>query len=168
MAILVLLICGLCAGSNAVDIHVISNTKLSTPPQGCQWNGKWYMPGEEMQKNPCEHCTCDPGTAQLICYVIDCAMPPCVDAVQAPDQCCAVCPNGANCRTKNGTVIKAGHAYKPDLFTTCRCPENRFGFEATTAICYDEHMLVSHASRSFAAVLVSIVSVLVALVVSTV
>ena len=29
-----------------------------------------------------------------MCAIVDCFMPPCVDAVRNPDQCCPVCPNG--------------------------------------------------------------------------
>ena len=29
-----------------------------------------------------------------MCAIADCMMPPCVDSVRPPDQCCATCPNG--------------------------------------------------------------------------
>ena len=72
---------------------VLSSTlpPLKTLPSGCVYNGKMYTEGS-FRPSPCEYCQCHNG--RPMCAIADCMMPPCVDSVRPPDQCCATCPNG--------------------------------------------------------------------------
>ncbi|KAL4230971.1 von Willebrand factor C domain-containing protein 2-like [Mactra antiquata] len=112
-------------------------TTLSLLSKGCLHEGQVYSSGEKFQTSPCVHCVCDP-SGQVLCLAGACVMPPCVDAVNDPDQCCPVCPNGENCRHSDGTIIRKGEVYNPDTKTTCMCPNNDFLFSTHSAICLVE------------------------------
>ncbi|KAL8583305.1 hypothetical protein ACOMHN_057591 [Nucella lapillus] len=106
----------------ATYVLVVVVESSSLPPQiqsGCMHEGKWYPEGS-FQANPCSPCQCQGG--RVFCAIVYCFPPPCVDAVRKPDHCCSTCPNGANCRAPDGSVISAGQSVQINADTTCSCP----------------------------------------------
>lgn len=118
----------------ASTLLIICRAQTTTAPPGCLHNGTWYHVGQSFKTSPCIHCYCT-SSKDTACAITDCTMPPCVDAVRDPAQCCPVCPNGRNCRHTDGTIIKQGEVYHPDPDTTCRCPTNTFGLHGSLALC---------------------------------
>ncbi|XP_046560511.1 von Willebrand factor C domain-containing protein 2-like [Haliotis rubra] len=92
---------------------------LTTTPNACLNNGKYYMVGESFRPTPCEQCFCA-AAGRPACISIDCAVAMCVDAVKSPNQCCSTCPNGLNCK-HGDVIIKMGEVYHPDKATACQC-----------------------------------------------
>merc|ERR1712226_297275 len=98
---LVLATCATCTLSQLLAV---------TQAPGCTQHGHTYAVGESFQPSPCEHCFCSP-SGQVACAITDCFFTMCVDAVHDPKHCCPTCPNGANCKHTDGTIIKKGTTY---------------------------------------------------------
>ena len=59
-------------------------------PEGCtDANGTFYANGEEWNQDDCTFCACDNG--EIMCMVVDCAMPNCEDPIYIDGQCCPTC-----------------------------------------------------------------------------
>ncbi len=59
-------------------------------PEGCtDANGTFYANGEEWNQDDCTFCSCDNG--EIMCMVVDCAMPNCEDPIYIDGQCCPTC-----------------------------------------------------------------------------
>ncbi|CAL1542788.1 unnamed protein product [Lymnaea stagnalis] len=71
------------------------------------------------EETPCYVCTkCVAGVWN--CSSVDCSDKQCVDGYTPPGQCCAVCPNGPNCKTHGATIPLDKTVTLPDGYT-CRC-----------------------------------------------
>ncbi|XP_070211441.1 cysteine-rich motor neuron 1 protein-like [Littorina saxatilis] len=100
-----------------------------TTPKGCvDYNGKvieGLVPGGHWKsKSGCMGCHCD-NDWKAMCYVQDCWVTPCVDSIRKPGVCCAICPNGNNCKTPSGKIVKDGE-YLMDGSMNCSCTAQSF------------------------------------------
>ncbi|KAH3835311.1 von Willebrand factor C domain-containing protein 2-like [Dreissena polymorpha] len=135
------------SGTFGAILPVTDFAPVSVAPAGCTWNGTFYKEGASIHKSPCEPCQCG-HDGHIFCAIVDCFFTPCVDSVHDPTKCCPVCPNGPNCQHKDGTIIKNGETYRPDSLTTCRCPDNHFGFGAAIAVCAHTAPFVQPGNRN--------------------
>ncbi|KAK3580281.1 hypothetical protein CHS0354_023518 [Potamilus streckersoni] len=92
---------------------------LSTP--GCFGTDRnFYNTGDPMPStNPCDvDCICkDTGT--ILCSVMDCAMPFCVNPIRMEGKCCPVC----SCE-QDGVVYNPGQIVNHDPCNPCTCQNN--------------------------------------------
>ena len=76
----------------AAPIEITTVPPIVTVKPGCVWDGQSYPEGPEFRPDACTFCHCFQG--RPMCAVADCFIPPCVDPVRDPNQCCPTCPNG--------------------------------------------------------------------------
>ncbi|XP_019642382.1 PREDICTED: kielin/chordin-like protein isoform X1 [Branchiostoma belcheri] len=87
--------------------------------QGC-YHGDDFIPvGATFQPDPCTFCGCYRPGEPAICAVADCAVPPCVNLITPPGECCPVCAD-IGCEHPDG-IILPGEPYQVDGCMTCYC-----------------------------------------------
>lgn len=89
------------------------------PPEGCMTTNGSVPIGTLFYEGDCKHCNCiDDGKS--ICFTVKCPKIECADAVFIKGKCCAICPDGPNCRMDNGSILKMGdHAQFGDNICEC-------------------------------------------------
>ncbi|XP_019642388.1 PREDICTED: kielin/chordin-like protein isoform X8 [Branchiostoma belcheri] len=87
--------------------------------QGC-YHGDDFIPvGATFRPDPCTFCGCYRPGEPAICAVADCAVPPCVNLITPPGECCPVCAD-IGCEHPDG-IILPGEPYQVDGCMTCYC-----------------------------------------------
>ncbi|KAL3883636.1 hypothetical protein ACJMK2_029878 [Sinanodonta woodiana] len=83
-------------------------------------DGKYYNPGDPMpSSNPCDvGCMCK-DVDTVVCSVMDCAMPLCVNPIRIDGECCPVC----SCE-QDGVVYNPGQIVNQDRCNPCTCQKN--------------------------------------------
>ena len=90
--------------------------------EGCYDDSEtYYENGEEWNTDDCTFCSCDQG--EIICAVIDCAMPNCDNPIYKEGQCCPTCPDETSCFDEAGIYYDNGAEWNIDDCTFCSCIE---------------------------------------------
>ncbi|KAK7110128.1 cysteine-rich motor neuron 1 protein-like [Littorina saxatilis] len=68
-------------------------------------------PGQFQESSDgCTGCYCDESSMIVYCFSASCAPPLCHDSVKKPGVCCDECPNGPNCKTPGGILLRDGQS----------------------------------------------------------
>jgi hypothetical protein len=77
-------------GNCAQDISFVFDPQGTNNTEGCtDANGIFYTEGSNWNIDDCTFCSCEDG--DIMCMVVDCAMPPCDDPIYIDGQCCPTC-----------------------------------------------------------------------------
>ncbi|XP_078672393.1 kielin/chordin-like protein isoform X5 [Branchiostoma floridae x Branchiostoma belcheri] len=102
--------------------------------QGCYHGDDFIPTGGTFRPDPCTFCHCYEPGQPAACAVIDCAVPPCVNLITPPGECCPVCAD-IGCEHPDG-IILPGEPYQVDGCMTCYCGAAGQEPLCATAACY--------------------------------
>jgi hypothetical protein len=78
-------------GNCAQDVPFVFDPQGNSTSEGCTADdGTFYANGESWNPDDCTFCACEGG--DIMCAVVDCAMPDCDNPVFIEGECCPICP----------------------------------------------------------------------------
>ena len=79
-------------GNCAQDVPFVFDPQGNGTSEGCTADdGTFYANGESWNPDDCTFCACEGG--DIMCAVVDCAMPDCDNPVIVEGECCPICPD---------------------------------------------------------------------------
>ena len=80
------------SGNCAQDVPFVFDPQGNSTTEGCTADdGTFYANGEIWNPDDCTFCACEGG--DIMCAVVDCAMPDCDNPIFIEGECCPICPD---------------------------------------------------------------------------